>query len=374
MRERDEHECGGGGRRGRVATGPDVGRIGNPPDNDPRQVESLSYGLPRQVENLSTPMTPCCSARYAGCGGMGCGGQLRAGGPETRCDSQRRGCGNGHAGEDIDVMKHQLTGAQAMRRILGSIGLILVLGGAAARASDLAISVSGFPTTYTPGHTISVEVGLSGAVDLNAYNVGLELNSSKGTAGSDFSFEGSPNTVQAPAGSYVFDSAQGVSSPFGFVATPDTIPGTNTALLSLSDFLASGEMVLDQSPYTVLATVDIATTPAAGNLTLSFDGTPLELLTPAGQPVNGFSTLSSDLASFNPPPVIAQTPEPGTFALLAVDAIGFVACVLWRRRQKRSLSLAGGAVPGDDEPASQDVGSTIVLSPTRWPAAARRAA
>ena len=221
-------------------------------------------------------------------------------------------------------MKYQRTGARSMWRQLGSIGLILILGGAAARASTIGLSLSGLPATYTPGSTLTFEVGLTGAADLNSYNVGLDLTADKGTAGTDFYFVGSPGTTRPPdgAGSYVFDSGLGVSSPFGFCATADEDLGTNTALLSLSDFLASGETVSDTSPNTMLATVVVGTTPAAGDLTLSLDGSVLELLTPGGQPVAGYETLAANLNSSNPPPVAAAVPEPSSMLLLAIAGAG----------------------------------------------------
>jgi hypothetical protein len=268
-------------------------------------------------------------------------------------------------------MKYQRTGAQSMWRYLVSIGLILILGGALARADTIDLSVSGLTTTYTPGSTLTFNVGLSGAADLNAYNVGLDLTSSKGTAGTDFYFKGQPNTYRPPDGAnrYVFDSGLGVLSPFGFVATPDTILGTNTATLNLSDFIASGQLVLDASPYTTLAGVVIGTTPAAGDLTLSFDGNVLELLAPNGQSVPG------SVNSPNPPPVIAQTPEPSTLALLGVGAISLVGYGSLRRRQKRCLTVAEGPILfRDNETDLQDDGSAILSMPSRCAEAARRAA
>ena len=225
-----------------------------------------------------------------------------------------------------------------MWRHLGSIGLILVLGCTEADANSIGLTVSDFPTTYTPGSELTFQVGLSGATGLNEYDLGLDLNSTAGTAGSDFYFEGPPATYRPPdgAGSYVFDSGLGVSSPFGLMATPGTFPATKTATLNLSDFLANGQSVQDAGSYTTLATVVIGTTPAAGNLALSFDGYLLEVLDVNGNPVPGFTALQANLDSFNPPTVITQTPEPSTFALLAAGALGFAAYG-WRRRAARRL-------------------------------------
>ena len=66
-----------------------------------------------------------------------------------------------------------------MWRHLGPIGIILILAAPPARADDNAItlSVSGLPADYTPGSTLTFQVGLSGAADLNAYDVGLDLTS-----------------------------------------------------------------------------------------------------------------------------------------------------------------------------------------------------
>ncbi len=239
-----------------------------------------------------------------------------------------------------------------MWRHLASGGLILILGGVLARADTIDMSVSGLTTTYTPGSTLTLEVGLTGATNLNAYNVGLDLNSSNGTAGTDFYFEGSPSTDRPPDGanSYVFDSALGVSSPFGFVATPGTLPGTNTATLNLSDFLATGQSVQDAGSSTLLATVVIGTTPTAGNLTLRFDGNLLELLDPNLNPVSGFSYLQTNLESFNPPTVIAQTPEPSTRALFAAGAIGLLGYGLRRRVSRRTATPAAFDQQDSDPP------------------------
>jgi len=218
-----------------------------------------------------------------------------------------------------------------MWRSLGSIGLILILAGAAARAhASISLSVIGLPAYYSPGSPLTFEVGLSGATDLNSYTVGLDLNSNKGTAGTDFYFVGSPTTVQAPASSYVFSSSLSVTNN-GFVATADEIPSTNTALLTLSDFLNSSGSVADASPYTMITTVTIETTHAAGNLSLSFDGTVLELQEPGGQNVAGFSTLLANLASFNPPTVVA-IPEPTSFTVFGTLLL--LAGVYIRSRRK----------------------------------------
>ena len=204
-----------------------------------------------------------------------------------------------------------------MWRHLRSMSLILVLGAPWAKADTFGLAVSGFPTTYTPGSTFAFDVELSDVADLNAYDVGLELNSSKGTAGVDFYFEGSPVTYRPPdsARRYVFDSGLSVA-PVGFVATADKILSTNTTLLNLSDFLPSGQFVSDAGQYNTLASVVIGTTPAAGDLTLSFDGRVFELLAPNGQAVPGYSTLAANLGSFNPQPAIAQVPEPASLTLL----------------------------------------------------------
>ena len=77
-----------------------------------------------------------------------------------------------------------------MWRYFVSITLILILGGASAGADNLQLSVSGLTTTYTPGSPLTFEVGLTGATNLNSYNVGLDLTSTTGTAGTDFYFAG----------------------------------------------------------------------------------------------------------------------------------------------------------------------------------------
>lgn len=229
-----------------------------------------------------------------------------------------------------------------MWRYFVSITLILILGGASAGADNLQLSVSGLTTTYTPGSPLTFEVGLTGATNLNSYNVGLDLTSTTGTAGTDFYFAGQPGTQRPPDGSgYIFDSGLGVSSPCGFQATPDTFPGTNMAFLNLSDFIATGQTVADSDSDTMLATVVVETTAKAGDLTLSFDGTALELLDPNLNPVSGFSDLQANLNSFNPATVIAQTPEPSTFVLLGTAAICLIGYGSWRRRQSISVTRCG---------------------------------
>ena len=224
-----------------------------------------------------------------------------------------------------------------MWRNFGSIGLILTLWAVPCTANTIGISVSGLPTTYMPGNTLTFGVELTGAMDLNSYNVGLTLTSDKGTAGTDFYFEGSPTTDRPPdsANTYVFAADLSVS-PFGFVATADKELGTNTALLSLSDFLDSGQFVTDASPNTMLATVVIGTTSRTGDLTLRFDSSVLELLTPDWQPVPGSSTLAANLDSFDPP-VVTQVPEPSSIALLC-PLLGLCGIAIgWRKRMRNHV-------------------------------------
>jgi len=223
-----------------------------------------------------------------------------------------------------------------MWRYLGSIGMIFVLHAAAVADVPTRLSVIGLPATYTPGGTLTFGVELSGAAGLNAYNVGLTLSSNKGTAGTDFCFDGSPGTHRPLDGGngYVFDSGQGVS-PFGFVATAGTDLVSNMARLSLSDFLEGAEFVSDTGADTLLATATICTMPGAGDLTLGFDSSVLELLTASGQPVPGSRTLVANLDSFNPP-TIAQVPEPSSLVLLCpMLGLGGLAMALRQILQNR---------------------------------------
>ena len=142
------------------------------------------------------------------------------------------------------------------------------------------------------------------------------------------------------------------------------------AFLNLSDFIATGQTVADSDSDTMLATVVVETTAKAGDLTLSFDGTALELLDPNLNPVSGFSDLQANLNSFNPATVIAQTPEPSTFVLLGAAAICLIGYGSWRRRQEHSLSRAAGAVSGNEHEDSP----AILSLPSLWTRSARRAA
>ena len=215
------------------------------------------------------------------------------------------------------------------------------------------------PTTYTPGSTLTFDVGLTGVTDLNSYDVGLALTSSKGTAGTDFYFVGSPGTV-APSTDYVFNP-ESVRNALRLRGDGGRDIGHEYVAAFSLRFPGERRVVSDASPNTMLATVVIRTTPEAGTLTLSFDGTPLELLTPGGQAAPGSSTLTANLASFNPPPV-AIVPEPTTLALLRGPLLAGVilAYCSWRRKRRRSLPLADGP--------------PILALPSRGTTSARRAA
>jgi hypothetical protein len=70
----------------------------------------------------------------------------------------------------------------------------------------------------------------------------------------------------------------------------------------------------------------------------------------------------------------AVVPEPATFALLGVGVVALVGYG-WRRRRKRSLSLADEpTLSSDDETDLQADGPAILSLPSRWTEAKRRAA
>ena len=98
---------------------------------------------------------------------------------------------------------------------------------------------------------------------------------------------------------------------------------------------------------------------------------------PSGDPAHAlFGWQSVDPPMFDGTPlVIAQTaPEPSTIAILGVGAIGLVGYA-WRRRRKRSLSLAGErTLAGPGETGLQDDVPAVLSFPANCREAARRAA
>jgi hypothetical protein len=61
--------------------------------------------------------------------------------------------------------------------------------------------------------------------------------------------------------------------------------------------------------------------------------------------------------------------------MLAAAAMGLASYGSWRRRQKRSSSLAGEAsLSGKDEPDLQAASPAVLSLPLRWTNSARRAA
>jgi hypothetical protein len=222
-----------------------------------------------------------------------------------------------------------------MSRHLLQIGLAVVCLTTPAAAS-ISVSFGGLPATYTPGGAFTFDVRLEGATNLNLYNIDLVLNSNLGTAGTDFYFLGQPSTDR-PANSgntYVFDEDQpgGPYLPVGFLATPSVFG--NQAILNLSDFLTAGEISTVAAPYVIVAQVTVGSTAGAGDLTIGFDNSTMELKMENLDPIPDFDNLEISA----PVSVLSETaaiPEPS--ACVVWSLLGFLGTAAeWLRRKQRS--------------------------------------
>lgn len=148
---------------------------------------------------------------------------------------------------------------------------IVILCAVGTSTASITLSLEGLPSSYSPGSSVQFDVKLTGATNLNSFNIGLILSSTSGIAGTDFYFQDPPATDRPSDAdnTYVFDEDLVASPPFGFFAAPALLG--NQAILTLSDFLSSGELALVQSPNTIVAHVTLATTSVARDLSIGFD-------------------------------------------------------------------------------------------------------
>ena len=201
-------------------------------------------------------------------------------------------------------------------------GLIVVA--LVATRADAGILFNNFSsTTYTPGVALEFDVVFgTNITGLNSYFVELILSASDGSAtpgvGGDFYFDDAATFYPATGG--VFDSAPGS----GFFLASE-VPLGAADRLSLSDFLLAGEV--DPLPGDILARVTIQTTRDVGTLTLSIDGTTLDLLDEDLVLVPQFNQVVGNLPS---PSSVAVIPEPASMTIWGCLIAGVVA---FRRRR-----------------------------------------
>jgi hypothetical protein len=202
------------------------------------------------------------------------------------------------------------------------------------------------PPAYTPGDTFSFEVWLTGAQNLNSYNIDLVMTSSAGIAGTDFYFHsdtGSPPSMR-PADSedrYVFDESQyGIDPGDLFFAATASVSGAE-ARLNLSDaVLDFVTEVTTNSPYDKIATVWVTTTANAGVLNFSVDDSFLFLDDSFGAPIPNYgdfsgSNLPSEDVQLSDTGVI---PEPSSLMIMGalLGTMGIARTIRARRRKSAS--------------------------------------
>jgi hypothetical protein len=197
-----------------------------------------------------------------------------------------------------------------MFRTVGLVAATLCfLAGYASASPILSITA---PSAYTPGNTFDITVSLTGAQELASYSVSLTLSDSNGTAGTDFRFQ----SASQPLSRYVFTA--GGNDGFAY-----NIPTGQEYEITVDDLLNSGTVNTVAGVNDLVANMTVYTsTSLQGSLTISFDGTKLQLDNASGGDIAGFSELVANL------PETAVAPEPATLALLSMG-LG----LLMRRRR-----------------------------------------
>jgi len=192
-------------------------------------------------------------------------------------------------------------------------------------SADPILSLQNVPEDYTPGLSFSFDVVLAGATDLASYNVAVVLTSDAGTLGIGGDAWFVPPAAP-PAARYVFDGYT------DFFLSQVSTGGGDYALVTSHWNDPDGILPLDgvntvAGINDIIVHVTVAVSPTlTDSLHLSARAANLELDTPPGTPIPGFSTLQQSLASATPVEVV-EVPEPVTLLLL------FPAGAVLRRRR-----------------------------------------
>lgn len=193
------------------------------------------------------------------------------------------------------------------------VATALLLAAASAPAAPV-LSLQGVPESFVPGDTFTLAVALVGAEQLANYNIRLLLETDAGIAGTDAFFD----PLATPPSRYVF--ADYVQYYAGIVGTsPDGLqhrltvshwndPDGDGTLAGVTTVAGVNDLI---------AQVTVHTTASAGNLQLRIDPDSdwLELETPAGPSIDGYSGLQAALISAGPT-VVDAIPEPTCLAIL----------------------------------------------------------
>lgn len=199
-------------------------------------------------------------------------------------------------------------------------------------SAGIIVSTSGVPTSFSPGDSFLVDLLIAdnagATIDLSAYSFDLTLESQQGTAGIDFLF--GPLTEPTDTADFVFRHLPAGASLYSL---SNTFPIDDSAQLTLANFLlddltfAPVQVTLAPGERHVLAQVQIITTAAAGDLTLTIG--PTVTLQDAVQAAD-FSFPSPTLPyTTSAPDVVLSTdsggaivPEPGSLAIWSLLGAG----------------------------------------------------
>jgi autotransporter-associated beta strand protein len=218
--------------------------------------------------------------------------------------------------------------------LLGNTAIIVNGGGALGGTGSIAgqVTLAGGSISAAQG-TLDLVDGTIGTLtfsDTNAADNVLTIGGTATASPSILNFE-----VGSAADLLVLSSGKLVVNPGGGLINITPLDGFGPGTYDLIDFSASQASGLN-------------------NLLLN---------TPT---IDGYSVYLQPTATAEE---LVVTPEPSTLALLGAGTISLIGWA-WRRRQKRSMSVGGEIVSGDD----QDEGPAILSIPSRWAEAIRRAA
>ena len=204
--------------------------------------------------------------------------------------------------------------------------VVIVLALVSLTSADPILSLQNVPAQYTPGLPFGFDVVLTGATDLASYNVAVVLTADTGALGAGGDAWFLPASAP-PAARYVFDGYT------DFFLSQLSAGGGDHTLVTSHWNDPDGLLPLDgvntvAGVNDLVAHVTIATAATlADSLHLSVQAGNLELDTPPGTPIPGFSTLQQDVAAAAAVEV-AEVPEPAILLLLLPPA-----AILHRRRR-----------------------------------------